>query len=370
MMVRTVGLLSLFKRKKHISPEDQAVIDGFSKAVDAMLSAPPQKSLTKKEYEEIRQAERDWLEAHYDFSTLESIQAIPERLDLPHPPGKTSTGEIYYYLRYKARLYEQEGKIELALACMRKSITLMQLKYGTTSGKEECYSYVRMLARNGYSSDARAAKSKFDLYYSDGLDSMRLQNFQAVCRQAKSLGTDFLIMSVCGSTCPECAKYQGRVYSISGNSKIFPPLPDFIKKTGVVHPGCHHSFSPYIHKVTHVNMNYTLQVHPLKKTRYKKNIVTFSNRPFEDDRTDECKKKAELARQNRMIQKENKIRYEENMIRLEEEKRRDYMNYEWLKAHFPDKCPASPSGYRRMKTQNTKNYQVLKQLAAKLGKEI
>lgn len=45
-------------------------------------------------------------------------------------------------------------------------------------------------------------------------------------------------------------------------------------------------------------------------------------------------------------------------------------DYEWIQANLPDKCPKNISGYRRMKTQNTKNYQLLQQLAADLGREI
>lgn len=45
-------------------------------------------------------------------------------------------------------------------------------------------------------------------------------------------------------------------------------------------------------------------------------------------------------------------------------------DYEWLQANFPDKCPKSITSYRRMKTQNTKNYQLLKQLAANHGRDI
>ncbi len=46
---------------------------------------------------------------------------------------------------------------------------------------------------------------------------------------------------------------------------------------------------------------------------------------------------------------------------------RDYL---WIQANIPDKCPKSISSYRRMKTQNTKNFQTLKALAAELGRQI
>lgn len=364
-----MSLFSLFKRKKKISSEDQTVIDNFSKSVDTLLSTPRER-ISQEEYEKKRQAERDWLEEHYDFSSIEAIAAIPERKHLPKLYKDSPTAEVYYYLRYKASLYEKEGKIELALACMRKSITLMQLRYGEWYGQKECNMLVNMLARNGYMDEAMAEKKKLDAHYANCYDRMRFESFQAVCRQAADLGTDLLIMQVMGNTCPTCARYQGRVYSISGQSKQFPPLPSFIKQTGIVHPGCHHSFFTYTHNVTSARMDYTLQLHPLKNPRYGKDIVTFSNRPFEDDRTEACKRAAEAVQERRHEEKLNKQRRDDLILESYQRQQSDYADYDWLKQHFPDKCPATRSGYRRMKTQNTKNYQALKQMAAKLGKEI
>ena len=364
-----MGLFDIFKRKK-LRPEDQKVIDNFARTINEMNSAPPPKPITAEEYAAIRNAERDWFEKNYDFSSVESIAAIPEQKDLPRPPGDGVTGEVYYYLRYKAHICEEAGDIELAIACMRKSITLMQLKYGTAYGKEECYSFIRMLIRNGHSDEARSVKEYFDSYYHNGLDRARLQSFKAVCRQATELRTDLLLMMPQRSACPECAKFQGRVYSVSGKSKIFPPLPRVVLETGTIHPGCHHQFFPYIYNATRSNMDYTLQVHPLQNPRYGRNIVTFSNRPFVDDRTEESKQVAEASRFRQQTAKDNRRRCEEILIQRETEKRKDYQDYEWIKANFPDKCPSSPSGYRRMKTQNTKNYQTLKQLASEMGREI
>lgn len=57
---------------------------------------------------------------------------------------------------------------------------------------------------------------------------------------------------------------------------------------------------------------------------------------------------------------------------LETEARRaaEELDFAWLQKNLSAKCPKSLSGYRRMKTQNTKNYQILKQMAAELGREI
>lgn len=45
-------------------------------------------------------------------------------------------------------------------------------------------------------------------------------------------------------------------------------------------------------------------------------------------------------------------------------------DYIWLQCNLPENCPASITSYRRMRTQNTKNYQLLKKKAASLGRDI
>lgn len=332
-----------------------------------------QPSISAEEYKRIREEEEKWLEIHYDLSSIESVESIPVRKDLPSAPCrgfKGPTGELYYYLRSKSRVLEKSGDIDFAIVCMRKSIQLMQAKYQNFTGRNEAYSLVYLLARHGYTKEAYAEKEKIDSYYQSGGDQMRLQIFKKTCLDAHELGTDLIQMEVSGSTCPECAKYQGRVYSISGKSKIFPALPAQIKSTGVVHPGCHHMFYPYIHNSTRIDMKQILSVHPLKKRAYAKNIVTFSNRPFVDDRTDACKEAAEISRAERARKAYLKQRSEEIILESQIQKKKDYDDFDWIKEHIPDLCPSSPTGYRRMKTQNTKNYQKIKERAMQLGKSL
>lgn len=58
------------------------------------------------------------------------------------------------------------------------------------------------------------------------------------------------------------------------------------------------------------------------------------------------------------------------ILELEARREQEEQDFKWLQENLPEKCPKSLSGYRRMKTQNTKNFQVLKQLAADLGRTI
>ena len=147
--------------------------------------------------------------------------------------------------------------------------------------------------------------------------------------------TDLVEMSEHSPTCAECAKYQGRVYSVSGKNKKFPKLPDKIAKNGCVHEGCRHRLYPYFDGYS--------------TPTYHENIVEYSNSPFVDNRSPE-----EIAE------------YEKN-IKETADKKRDSKEYELIKQKLPDCAPKSLSGYRRMKNSKSKNYQLLKEKCADCG---
>jgi len=64
-------------------------------------------------------------------------------------------------------------------------------------------------------------------------------------------GGDLVKCSEISPTCPLCAKYQGRVYSVSGKDKRFPSLFDTAFRNGyaMIHPNCRHEFFPYIEEM-------------------------------------------------------------------------------------------------------------------------
>ena len=233
-----MGLFGFLKKEKRVSAEDQAVIDNFKATLDSRLNSTPPKPLTKEEYQKIRQNERDWLEAHYDFSTLKGIQSIPERKDLPRPPGDGVTGDVYYYLHSKARDYADNMKYDLAIACQKKSNALIKYRYGRHYGRKECYYLVKLYARAGLLDQAYREKNLIEQFY------------------------------------------------------------------GAPAPGSRDAA------------------------------------------------------------------YAQNMIALAEKQGRDERDFAWLENNLPDLCPKSKAGFCRMRSQNTKNYQVIKQQAALRGKEL
>lgn len=82
------------------------------------------------------------------------------------------------------------------------------------------------------------------------MSTLRLNPFRTTLKNARKLGTDLVEMSSHPNCCAECAKYQGRIYSVSGKDTRFPPLPKQVFVYGGIHPGCRHDFYPIIYGIS------------------------------------------------------------------------------------------------------------------------
>lgn len=326
-------------------------------------------SVSELDYSQMREFEAQWLESHYDFNSIEGINRIPLVAELRCPLTNGETGKVYYHLRKTAYAHEENGNIDLAIACLVQSNQLLRLEC-CNFDPNSYYPLVRMLARNGHVERAIAEKASIDQFCNNSANRHDADAFLRCKKNCSILRTDLVIMSVHSCTCSECAKYQGRVYSLSGNDSRFPKLPDIFQHAGTVHSGCRHYFSPFIFGVTRPDMPYTLSVHPLQNPKYGLGIIQFSNRPFIDDRTAECKAESQEYFAKRSAEMESQKHLNDNLIAYEYQKWLDACTLAWLRENFPEKCPKSVTGYRRMRSQNTKNYQMLKQLAATKGREI
>lgn len=148
--------------------------------------------------------------------------------------------------------------------------------------------------------------------------------------------------------CEQCAKYKNRIYSISGNDKRFPKFPKN-------HKWCD---SMYIYP-------YILGSH-ISFSEEKRDIdwaINYSNRTYEDDRTEQEIKKYEdyrfMAKEWERKEKEKKEHGKEVEI-----SRAIYLK---LQEMFPERTPKSLSGFSRMRNTNSKKYQEIKIEAEKLG---
>lgn len=68
---------------------------------------------------------------------------------------------------------------------------------------------------------------------------------------AKVLDNDLLYLPAHSFACPKCAMYQGKVYSLSGNDKNYPPQSEAING-GVGHPNCKHQWLLYWEGITEI----------------------------------------------------------------------------------------------------------------------
>ena len=102
---------------------------------------------------------------------------------------------------------------------------------------------------------------------------------KSVFNASLQLKNDLVKMSSHSTSCPICAMYQGRIYSISGKTKGYPPLSAInngnVVQYSILHPRCRHRFTVYIKKLDD------------NAAQTKKD----SNKPFEDTRPQELKDK-------------------------------------------------------------------------------
>lgn len=167
------------------------------------------------------------------------------------------------------------------------------------------------------------------------LDDINLNN-------AHKMGTDLVEADYSFGCCSECAKYRGRVFSISGNDKRFPIKPEDINCscTGI-------TFYPFFYGISEPTVNDYLN--------RKVDIIKFSNRPFIDDRT--------------VTEKKN---FEEYLKRIEDQKQKelDRVEYQKLLEILPEDVPKSFGAYRRMKNSQSPGFLKLKELAKEHNIEI
>lgn len=184
------------------------------------------------------------------------------------------------------------------------------------------------------------------------------RNYENI-NEAIKTGTDYVEIGYLNATCEECAKYQGRVYCLSGKDHRLPQLPEFIRRNGIIHAGCQHTIVPFYFSGNDKIQKAELKADGTVEVQYL-DVFVNSTRPFVDDRSFAQKEsyKKLLIRQQRKGEKMS-----DNYIQRKGE-------YAWLCLNLPELAPKSMSGYTRMKNAKSKNYIKLKKHAKELGKEL
>lgn len=179
-----------------------------------------------------------------------------------------------------------------------------------------------------------------DKAYQVGLDTYAAMVARSTTREAGNLarenqlvenGYDLMKMTEHYPTCEKCAQLQGRVYSISGRDKRFPPMSiAFSGGYRNVHPNCRHVMTYWIEE--------------LQSPEELAEALERSGALFEDCRSDS--EKALYSKQ----QAENR------------RMRADRSQYERYKARLGEGAPKTFSSFRRMKNQGGEKWQDLQKL--------
>lgn len=141
----------------------------------------------------------------------------------------------------------------------RVGLEQVALRQATGQGVyKQLPAFVEALRREGVTAFVDKAGRRWSLHTYCSMVS------RTTSRQAEVLATltadpeqDLYRITRTGTTCALCAPYEGRVYSKSGTSSVYPPLsdafgkqdpagPDTLANTWLnMHPGCRHSILPY-----------------------------------------------------------------------------------------------------------------------------
>lgn len=284
----------------------------------------------------------------YDLTDVVSIHSIAiPNYKLGVENGIGTTGFLEYVLRMRSGNYWNSCEYELSIACLEKATQLM--KYSTMGWPvKDFFRIVNELNDLGEFKKAKKWQRWLEVNIPGAADAIALPpdeaisaqfklSFQERVKSCKEMGTDLIEVGDLGACCPVCAKYRKRVYSLSGGNKRFPKFPDDF------HFGCGLSLFPYIENLSEPSFLCN-------------NVVSYSNRPFIDDRSTE-----EIDNySNRMgaILKQSEIIRSPSLTRI---------IYYQLKQLLPNDAPKSLSGFSRMRNSNSKNYQALVRKAEDAG---
>ena len=264
----------------------------------------------------------------YDTYSLEDVKSIP--IPVFNESYGTPVYNLEYLLKMRASEEREKENYELSYALMYKAIEGMKASR-IMYGKKEYVQFIMWLYKDGRIEEAAMLEKRLRREEPEVFDInlFHKNHFLSEIKQCNDLGTDYVYCGGHTYTCSECAKYQNRVYSISGKDSAYPKLPDFAYEYGGFHPGCRHGFHPFFgDSIADKNGNYV-------------DALEYSNRPFVDDRTPE-----EIEGYNQYLKKAEKER-------LRDENLKDFYI---LKKELPDVIPKSYSTFAKYKAHNSDKY--------------
>lgn len=160
----------------------------------------------------------------YDIDSPEEIRSIPV-------PSKDDT--LYYTLQRKATEYKRNGRLDLAIECLRKSNQLSDCYDRPPLLEKDYLRLVKYLKLAGLENDAVQEEQLIYSNHPEFKDKriLSIKKITATLIKCKKWKQDLVIVETSNS-CPICRKYNKKVYSISGKNQKYPKLPLEITQNG------------------------------------------------------------------------------------------------------------------------------------------
>ena len=274
----------------------------------------------------------------YDLDSLEGIESIETPNYQPLKETQSPVDNIEYILQRKATEHKRNGRMGLAIACLRKSNEIFPYSNFLWSSKD----YMRLvefLKQDKKFDEAREEEQRInELFQSINLTDAV---FVKTIENCNALNTDLVEKTDTNyCVCGECAKFANRIFSVTGKNKLFPVLPAYFNLNLKEHEYCFNSFYPFIYGISMPTWNYV------------GDLKDWNNRPFIDERTPDQKA------------------YFEKRVSDSKQEIIDRENYGLLREKLSDIAPKSFGGFRRMKNSQSDNFRSLYKEALNIGVDL
>lgn len=315
----------------------------------SLLETSQNSQIDRESYERANSQQIKAFRQAFDLETIEGIQSITPQSVQPwikSAPGVPS--HPVEILSKQASAYQKEH-LDLAIECLRKANELRPIS-GMFYTEDSYLRLVRYLCKAERFDEADKEYTKIQaMFHGESApyshEAIAASALSRSFSDAKQLGTDLVEVSWVDVCCETCGKYRGRIFSITGHDKRFPKFPsDFCCRCGL----CAYPIIEGVSVPMHSDPEH---------------MVEDAQRPFIDTRTPQ---EIEAYFEKCLQMKRDPERRTDYMVR----ERKDHEDYAWIQENLPELMPKTFSGYRRMKTMNTVNFQKLRSKALELGREI
>ncbi|MBG0770897.1 MAG: hypothetical protein H0S82_04270, partial [Anaerolineaceae bacterium] len=155
-----------------------------------------------------------WKQSRYDFDTIEGIESIPIPKYSKINGIASPADNIEYILQRKATEQKRNGRMDLAIACLRKANEIFP--HSNFLWPESDYlRLIEYLKQAGKFDEAREEEAKIKAIFSSNTSSGLSFYWESYLSNAKSnwniSGSDLIITCDPDVMCSECAKFSRRI---------------------------------------------------------------------------------------------------------------------------------------------------------------